>query len=163
MYFREALARAQEVEASVIDDSEIDENSADSFYKAADLLSSAQNVDGTPIFSPDIPTLLRDIGREVRDFGEAEAFTYDDRRRAVIRRRRREAIKNGSIYIGRILFFSSLFVVMSPETLGAAGSIASIIGLMDAVAPGTIRSLYEKIRVAFPVLPRLEAKDRKKK
>jgi transcriptional regulator with XRE-family HTH domain len=162
LYFREALARAQEVEASNFDDGADDSESADNFYRAAELLSSATRADGKPVFSSDIPTLLRDIGREVRDFGEAEAFTYDDRRKAVLRRRRKEAIKSGSIYLGRILFFTSLFVVMSPESLGAAGSVASIIGLMDAVAPGTVRGIYERARAAFPILPKLEVRAKKK-
>jgi DNA-binding XRE family transcriptional regulator len=163
LYFREALARAQEVESSNIEDDGTELDTSRSFYDAADLISNAQHSDGRPIFSSDIPTLLRDIGREVRDLGEAEAFTYDDRRKAVLRRRRKEAIKSGSIYLGRVLFFTSLFVVMSPESLGAVGSVASIMGLMDSLAPGTVRGIYDKIRVIFPVLPRLEIKEKKEK
>ncbi|WP_123876542.1 helix-turn-helix domain-containing protein [Fuscovulum blasticum] len=158
LYFREALARAQEVESSAIDESNSSVDPAASFGKAADLIASAVDKEGNPVFSPDIPTLLRDISREVRDFGEAEAFTYDDRRKAVIRRRRLEAIKSGSIYMGRFLFFTSLFVVVSPEALGAASSVASILGLMDQIAPGTIRSLYDSFRSVFPILPKLETK-----
>tara|TARA_R110002033_G_scaffold166919_1_gene205820 strand:+ start:70 stop:1308 length:1239 start_codon:yes stop_codon:yes gene_type:complete len=154
LYYREALAKAQLVEAEELDKG-AEETKYDVFYKVADLIDSAKSEDGMEIFDKDISTLLRDIGREVRDLDEAEAFSYDDKRRSALRRRRREAIKNGSIFVGRVLFFSSLFVVMSPASLATAGSVASILGLVEAMAPGSILSIYEKLRIALPILPRL--------
>lgn len=154
LYFREALAKAQQVEALPIDDDD-PISSYESFHAAAELLESVISEDGKQVFDGDIPTLLRDIGNEIRDLGEAEQFTTDDRRRAVMRRRRLEAVKNGSIYIGRVLFFTSLFVVLNPAALSAVGSVASILGLMDIIAPGSVRGIYEKLRVSFPILPKL--------
>lgn len=153
LYYREALAKAQEIEAAEIDDGATEGHQT--FYKVADLLEAAKTDDGFTVFDEDIPTLLRDIGKEVRDLEEAETFTVDPNRKAAIRRRRREALKNGSIFVGRILFFSSLFIVMSPAALGSAGSIASILGLVEAMAPGSVLDIYEKLRRALPILPKL--------
>lgn len=157
LYYREALAKAQLVEAEEVDDS-VEEASSEVFYKVADLIDSAKSDNGIEIFDKDISTLLRDIGREVRDLDEAEAFSFDEKRKAALRRRKREAIKNGSIFVGRVLFFSSLFVVMSPASLATAGSVASILGLVEAMAPGSILSIYEKLRLALPILPKLGRK-----
>lgn len=162
LYFREALAKAQSVETLPLEDVADEQAPAENFYEAASLLENAANSSGQPVFDEDIPTLLRDIGNEVRDLEEAERFTADPDRALVFRRRKREAIKNGSIYIGRVLFFASLFVVMTPSAFGTLGSVASILGLMDVIAPGSIRSIYERLRKAFPLLPRLGDDEQKK-
>lgn len=154
LYYREALARAQEVEAAEFDDES--GNGHASFYRIADLLGDVKGENDQQIFDEDISTLLRDIGREIRDLEEAETFSSDETRKVALRRRRREALKNGSIFVGRILFFSSLFIVMSPAALGAAGSIASILGLVEAAAPGSVLEVYERLRSAFPILPKLK-------
>lgn len=160
LYFRAALAKAQEVEAMPItDDIDEDHDPAENFYQAAELLDHVEAEDGRKVFDPDVSTLLRDIGNEVRNLKEAEVFTVDDNRKAILRRRRLLAVKNGSIYIGRVLFFASLFVVMNPAALGALGSVASILGILDVLAPGSIRGIYERLRESFPILPRLPQKN----
>lgn len=157
MYYREALAKAQMVEAEDLDES-VEETKYDVFYRVADLIDSAKSDQGLEVFDKDISTLLRDIGREIRDLDEAEHFTFDDKRKQALKRRKREAIKNGSIFVGRVLFFSSLFVVMSPAALGTVGSVASVLGLIETLAPGSILNIYEKLRLAFPILPKLHKK-----
>lgn len=155
LYYRAALARAQEVEAAPIDDSAAEPKPED-FYAVADQMELVQNEKGGRIVSEDIPTLLRDIGREIRDLSEAEAFTFDERRRLVYKRRRREAVKNASIYVGRFVFFTSLFVAITPGvSLSTLANIATIVGLIETSVPGSIMSIYEKLRQSFPILPRL--------
>lgn len=154
LYYREALAKAQVVEAAELD-ADLSGEEHHAFYKVADLIEQAVNDGGVKLYDEDIPTLLRDIGKEIRDIGEAETFSFDEKRKAALRRRRNEAIKNGSIFVGRILFFSSLFVVMSPAALATTGSVASILGLVETMAPGSVLSVYETLRRAFPILPKL--------
>ncbi|WP_146132818.1 hypothetical protein [Hasllibacter halocynthiae] len=160
LYFREALAKAQQVEALPMDDGASEEITADDFFQAADAVGSVRTPEGEPVFDEDIATLLRDIGGEVRDLSEAIQFTMDERRKEVLRRRRRQAIKNGSIYVGRVLFFSAFFIVALPGTFGVAGSIASILGVAEILAPGSVRSIYSRLQAAFPILPSLPASDR---
>ena len=83
LYYREALAKAQLVEAADVD-GELSGDEHQAFYKVADLIESAANENGIKVYDEDIPTLLRDIGREIRDIGEAETFSYDDKRKSAL-------------------------------------------------------------------------------
>lgn len=158
LYYREALANAQAVEAELVPD-DADLPKGDEFLKIADIIDEAKDTDGKKIFASDIPTLLRDIAREINEQQEAEMLTFEDARKKALRRRRVEAVKNGSLVVGRFLFFTSFIVVVDPVVaLGTAGSIASIMGLIEAVSPGSVRSHYEKLRQSLPFLPRFPAK-----
>ena len=154
LYYREALARAQQVEAIEVDDELAIELGAE-FADVADVLESAKTADGDKVFSDAIPTLLRDISSEIQEYAEAEILTNDDDRRKIMRRRRVEAIKNGSILVGRILIFASFVIVVDPMVaLTTAGSIASIVGIIQNESPGTVRRYYEKMRAVMPFLPK---------
>jgi len=155
LYFRAALAHAQEVDAATIDTTE-EEPSADDFIFVANSIEELQLEDGSKLVEGDIPIILRDIAREIQEMADAEELAYSVQRKGILRRRRREAIKNASIFVGRFLFCTTLFIVITPNfSLGAAGSIASIIGLLEAAAPGTIRSTYDRLRESIPILPKL--------
>lgn len=156
LYFREALAKAQEVEATdIITDVELDDGTQ--FNEVADILDQARGDDGAPLVSRSISTLLRDIASEMRDLTEAIAFTVDSTRKSILRRRKGEAFKSGSIYVGRFVFFGALIVAVGAGE--AFGSIAAVVTLMEAMAPGTIRGKYEALRERFPILPKLPEKD----
>ncbi|APX10329.1 hypothetical protein [Tateyamaria omphalii] len=155
LYFREALAKAQEVEATEIDaDAELDDGSQ--FNEVADILEQAKGDSGAPLVSRSISTLLRDIANEMRDLTEAIAFTMDLTRRSILQRRKVEAFKSGSIYVGRFVFFGALIVAVGAGEV--VGSIAGVVTLMETIAPGTIRGKYESLRERFPILPKLPEK-----
>lgn len=154
LHFREALAKAQEVEAAEIAEG-VELPRASEFDEIAGILADAKDEDGGAIFHKDISTLLRDLAREIRENEEAEILTSDEDRRRAFHRRRMEAIKNGSILVGRVLICASFFVVVDPAVaLATAGSLASVLGLIEQKAPGTIRQYYERLRSALPFLPR---------
>jgi len=154
LHYRESLARAQEVDAAKIDSSNIMITSSD-FLEVADSIESIKNKDGSSFIDEDVPILLRDIAKEIEELSDAENFTFSPERRNILRKKI-EAIKNGSIYVGRFLFFTSLFIVVMPvPALSVSGSIASILGVIEVAAPGTIKQCYEKIRIFLPVLPEL--------
>jgi DNA-binding transcriptional regulator YiaG len=163
LYFREALARSQEIEASDISsETQIDDGTQ--FKEIANLMEEAQSETGLKLISEDIPTILRDISTEMKDITEAINFSVDERRNEALRRRRAQAFKTGSVYVGRFVFFTALIsVVLDAGTLGIAGSIASILGVVEIASPGTIRAKYEMLREKFPVLPPLPEIDAKKK
>jgi len=160
LYFREALAKAQEIEALPFVEGASKGDSANQFFEAADLIESVAGKKKSPLYDPSIPALLKDIGNEVRSIEEEEAYTFNDERRRSLRRQKVLAIKNGSIFVGRVLFFSSLFLVVSPGALASIGSVASILGLVDVVVPGSMRQVYERLRISLPILPKLPTKDR---
>lgn len=155
LYFREALAKAQEVDAAGIDDVATVNDGAE-FRSVAELMEAAVTESGAAIVEDDIPILLRDIANEVRDLDEAEKFTGDPERRRIFQRRKSEAFKNGGIYVGRFVFFSALISSLAlPGVPEIVGTIASIVGLSETFSPGTIRAQYEKLREKFPALPGL--------
>lgn len=158
LYYREALAKAQQIDASLVPDgAEIPE--ASDFVEIADLIASAKDQDGESVFAEDISTLLRDISRDIEENKEAEILSTDPERKKALRRRRIEAVKNGSILVGRFLVFTALFVSVDPSVaLGTASSIATIVGVVEQAAPGTVRKYYERIREMLPFLPKFPSK-----
>lgn len=96
LYFREALAKAQEIDATDIADS-IRQSTGDEFRAVADLMESAESPLGEEIIDSTIPTLLRDIAGEIRDLDEAVTFTTDPDRRRILERRKNEAFKGDYI------------------------------------------------------------------
>lgn len=159
LYYKEALAKAQQVDAAVVPD-EAELPQGKEFLAIADVIESAVDEDGNRLFASDIATLLRDIGREASEQEEAEILTSDEARKVTLRKRRVEAIKNGSILVGRFLFFTSFFIVIDPGVaLSTAGSIASILGLIETSLPGTVRGYYDKLRQGLPFLPKLPTKE----
>ncbi|WP_405110416.1 helix-turn-helix domain-containing protein [Phaeobacter sp. BS52] len=155
LYFREALARSQEIEASEIsDETEIDDGTQ--FVEIATLMDKAQAETGAPLVNKDIPTILRDIAQEMRDISDAIAFSVDPARLKVLSRRRAQAFKTGSVYVGRFVFFGALMSAVSDGgVMSISGSLASILGVIEVAVPGTIRGQYEKLRQRFPILPAL--------
>lgn len=154
LYYREALANAQKVEEISIDP-DAAENADEDFSAVARELEKVKTPDGDPVFSDAIPTLLRDIASEIREYKETEILSSDPERKAVIKKRRGEAVKNGSILIGRFLIFASFIAVVDPTVaLATAGSIASIIGVIQNESPGIVRRYYEGLRERLPFLPR---------
>lgn len=162
LYFREALAKAQEIDsADIANEMAIDDGSQ--FEQIADLMDQAKTDTGIKLINSSISTILRDIANEMKEISDAMVFTIDERRKAVLAKRRSEAFKTGAVYVGRFVFFSALIAaVMSPSTIGYAGSLASIIGVIEVAKPGTVRSQYERLRETFPILPILPevARDR---
>lgn len=158
LYYREALAKAQQVDAIVLAEAaEIPE--ASDFSEIADLIASVKDEDGEAVFSDDIPTLLRDISREIEENKESEVLSSDSERRKALRKRRIEAIKNGSILVGRFLVFTAFFIAVDPAVaLTTASSIATIVGVVEQSAPGTVRKYYERIREMLPFLPKFPSK-----
>lgn len=160
LYFREALAKAQEIESADIV-AELDLDDGKQFSEIAELMEEAKSEHGEPLISKDIPTLLRDISREMRELSEAISFSYDQTRKNILSKRKSEAFKVGSVYVGRFVFFTALISsVSAPGVVGYVGSLASIIGVLEIAAPGTVRKKYEKLRETFPVLPQLPELDR---
>ena len=154
LYYKEALRRAQDVEAFRVDD-DSDLPTSDFFRDIADKIAAARDGSGQPLFDDDISVLLKDIAREIEEHEDNETVAVGENQKAAFRKRRIEAIKNGGILLGRFVFFASFFVIIDPlVALSTAGSIASIIGLLKAEAPGSLRKLYDRIREALPFLPR---------
>lgn len=153
LYYREALAKAQQVDAAAVA-SHANLPRADEFLEIASAIDQAKDEDGERIFDEDISTLVRDIAREIEENTEAEALSSDPERKKVFRRRRLEAIKNGSILVGRFLFFTSFFIAVDPTfALATATSVATVVGAVEQVAPGSVRRYYERLREALPFLP----------
>lgn len=155
LYFKEALAHAQEVDATGTVQ-EIADATGEEFFEVAAIMDKARTESGDVFVDPAIPTLLRDIGSEIRDMDENILLSSDERRRAVYQRRKGEAFKNGGVYVGRFVFFaaliSSVSVAGAPEIMTA---LSLMVGLAEAVAPGSIRLKYERLREKFQALPPL--------
>lgn len=155
LYFKEALARAQEVDSTEVfgETVEID---GDDFRSVAEIMETSQSENGEAFVDSSIPTLLRDIASEIRDLNESIALTSDPQRVAIFERRKNEAFKNGGVYVGRFVFFGALLASVSipgiPEIMTA---LSLMVGLTEGVAPGTIRARYEKLREKFQALPAL--------
>lgn len=159
LYFREALAKAQEIDAAEVRDV-VGESGGEELREVADLMETARADGGERIVDPAIPTLLRDIAGEIRDLDEAASFTIDPNRRLIFLRRKSEAFKNGGVYVGRFVFFSALVASLAIPGVGQiVGTLAAIVGLSEFVAPGTIRQQYDNLRAKFPALPPLPMVD----
>ena len=159
VFYREALAKAQEVNLAPMPEG-ADLPKGSDFYEVASIIETACDDDGEPIFDEAIPTLIKDIAREIRETEESEILSRDVETKRVLQKRRVDAVKNGSILIGRFLIFTSFFVVFDPlVSIGVAGSIASIVGLIEQSSPGTIRTYYERLRTSMPFLPKFPSKD----
>lgn len=160
LYFREALARSQEIDANELaDEAEIDDGTQ--FGEIANLMESAEISDGVSLMSKDIPTILRDIATEMKEMTEVISFTTSADRRRALMRRKAQAFKTGSVYVGRFVFFAALVTAVAGTQAGAvAGAVATIV---EVSAPGTIRGQYERLRESFPVLPSLPELKRKSK
>lgn len=155
LYFREALAKAQELDSAEVTEV-VNATDGAEFRRVADLMEQARTDAGESVIDPDIPTLLRDIANEIRDLDEAATFTSDESRRNVFRRRKSEAFKNGGVYVGRFVFFSALVSSLAIPGAGEVlGTIGAIVGITETFAPGTIRNQYEQLREKFPGLPNL--------
>jgi hypothetical protein len=160
LYFREALARAQEIESAILADAVmIDDGSQ--FREIADLMDDVKDETGKTIVSKDVSVILRDIAGEMKDTNNAMAFATSPGTKEVLRARLADAFKTGSVYVARFVFFGALIAATTqPGVVGYIGSIASIVGLLEASSPGTIRSKYERLREFLPILPALpESKD----
>lgn len=155
LYFRSALARAQEIQMISIDENS-SIPSSQPFYEVAETIRQAQQDQDQPFIDNDIPTLLIDIGNEIDEIEEAEKYTFNTNLRDSLKRRRIQAVKTGAVYVGRFVFFTSLFVVLTPSIPAvSAGGLASIVTVMEALAPGSVRGSYEKLREYLPILPKL--------
>jgi hypothetical protein len=155
LYFREALARAQEIDGTEVDDI-IRVSDGAEFREVAAIMEGASTTEGSPIIDASIPTLLKDIANEVRDLLDAATFTTDQRRKEILQRRKSEAFKNGSVYVGRFVFFTALLSSLAlPGAIEVLGVLGTIVGIAEAFSPGTIRAHYEKLREQFPALPNL--------
>jgi hypothetical protein len=155
LYFREALAKAQEIDGTEVQDV-VTVSDGIEFREVAAIMESAATNEGSPIIDRSIPTLLKDIANEVRDLSDAATFTTDERRKEVLQRRKSEAFKNGSVYVGRFVFFAALVSsLVLPGAFEVLGVLGTIVGIAEAFSPGTIRSHYEKLREKFPALPNL--------
>lgn len=156
LYFQEALAKAQKLEASEIGEISEDEDGSD-FYQIAEIMENARDAAGSPLVSKSIPTVLRDISLQMRDLRDAIIFNHGNSARlSILKRRRAEFFKTGSVYVARFVFVGALIAaVASPDALSVTGSIASIIGLIEQNSPGTLLKKYEALRRKFPLLPRL--------
>lgn len=158
LFYREALVKMQEVDAAHVAPHAELPNGAD-FSDVAALIEMANEEQGESLFDPAIPTLIRDIAREIEEAHENEILATDLERKRILRKRRVDAIKNGSILVGRFLIFTSFFVAFDPVvSLSVAGSIASVIGLVEQQSPGTVRAYYQRLRVAVPFLPKFPVK-----
>jgi len=155
LYFKEALAKAQEIDGAEVfaDPSDID---GEEFKAVADIMERSTSDDGNRFIDSSIPTLLREISNEIRELNDSILLTADERRVAIFERRKFEAFKNGSVYVGRFVFFSALLASVAvpgvPEIMGA---LSLMVALAEGVAPGSIRSRYERLREKFQALPKL--------
>jgi len=156
IHFRQALARAQEV-----DDQEINAHLIDfaeqSFAQTSELLSAVEKDDGSPLIDEEISSLLRDIAEEISQTRDTMELTNDPNRKAKLHLKIIRAAKNGSIYIGRLLFFGLVFTIPPPTVIatsvGFLGSLASILGILEITGVVSVRELYEQLRSKFPALP----------
>lgn len=154
LYYREALAKAQEIDAAQLAEN-AEMPKANDFFKIAGIIEDARDQDGERLFSQDISTLLRDVGRDVQENEENEILTTDDERKQILRRRRVEAVKHGAVVLGRFMIFASFVVAINPMmALATAGSVASILGLVEQKRPGLLRSYYDRLRGSLPFLPK---------
>lgn len=155
LYFREALAKAQEVDA--VEVRRVEQiNDGTEFRVVADLLDRARDDSDAQIVAPAIPTLLRDIAAEIREADDQLLLSSEPSRHDVLKRRKSEAFKNGGIYVGRFVFFSALLSSMAyPAVAEIFASLGTIVGLTEVVVPGSVRAQYEILREKFPALPAL--------
>jgi hypothetical protein len=162
LYFREALARAQEIESAIILDS-VNVDDGAQFREIADLMDAVTDETGNAIVSKDVTVILRDIAGEMKETSDAIQFSVSLVTKQALRNRLSDAFKTGSVYVARFVFFGALIAATTqPGVVGYIGSIASIVSLLEASSPGTIRAKYERLREFLPILPPLpEAKDRR--
>lgn len=155
LYFKEALARAQEVDAAGSVEGMTD-ITGEEFSQVADIMEAASLGTGEEIVDASIPTILRDIAGEIRDIDESILLSGDGRRGEIFMRRKSEAFKNGGIYVGRFVFFAALLSSITlpgmPEIMTA---LSLMVGLTESFAPGSIRGRYERLRQQFQALPAL--------
>lgn len=162
LYFRSALARAQEVKAAKIDP-EFADIAPDVFNETANLLSQVKKEDGSEFIDGEISALLRDISEDITQGLDARKYTTSEVRSTELLNSALENSKNGAVLIGRFLFFTTIFIVTPPTQLVAIisllGSLASIVGLINQQEESeNIKSKYDKIIKFLPDLPKLPEK-----
>lgn len=154
-HYSESLMRAQEVEAADVDEKQLDDASK-SILEAADLIRRMSEEEGREIVDAQIPTILQDIAKEVEEYQSAlQNPTLGEEQRKKLHIRYLEAVKNGAIFLGRFSFFFTAILVStsSAAAFSAAGSLASILGVIEIAKPGSIYWLYGKLQRAIPLLP----------
>ena len=154
-HFGEALLRAQEVEAADVKSDKLEGASSD-ISEAVDLLRKMSAEEGRDVVDQEILVILQDISEEISEYKSAmDSPILSPTNKEKMNRRYLDTVKNGAIFIGRITFFITVIMVTtsSASTFAAAGTIASILGVLEVAKPGTIYKIYSKFRAAIPLLP----------
>ena len=148
--FGEALAAARIVTSDKVDDS-IREHASGVFNDAVKHLDSIRSSSspGDPSIDIEVPAIVADVGREVEDLEQAVRQANDPNTRALRVARLKVAAFQGALLIGRLLLRSTSALL----THGAA--VAAIAGIVEVVAPGSVRAAYELLRIHIPDLPPL--------
>jgi transcriptional regulator with XRE-family HTH domain len=159
LFHRQALVQAQKVESAFLDDEGLKIEARD-FTAIASELEKLRSENGKSVVSAEITAIVRDIAREIAENADAERLTFGHERRKKIQDRRKEALKNGAIFVGRLVFFSALFITIGPASATVATSqLAAIATILDHLSPGSPRRLYRKMQQFFPLLPSLPLRE----
>lgn len=148
--FGEALSAARMVTSDKVDDAIVDEASK-LFSESVNQLEAIHRASrpDEPNIDIEVPAIVADIGKEVADLELAVSQANDPNSRSLRVARLKVAAFQGALLIGRILLRTTSAIL----THGAA--VASIAGIVEVVAPGSIRAAYELLRIHIPDLPPL--------
>jgi len=148
--FGEALSAARMVTSDKVDDA-ILEDASGLFIGAVKQLEAMcrESIPGDPTLHIEVPAIVADVGKEVAELEVAVSQANDPNSKSLRVARLKVAAFQGALLIGRILLRTTSAVL----THGAA--VASIAGIIEVIAPGSIRAAYELLKTHIPDLPSL--------
>lgn len=150
LYFGEALLNSQEVERASINDRVVSEASKIVKDAVAEIEKFTTPV-GHEEFVVDarISAILVEIENEIIDYETSwrQANTPSSKNEAATKIK--NSIKHVGIFIGRFILRMTSFSVR------ASVNVTVLMAAIETVIPGSFRSIYELIRLSFPLLPPL--------
>ena len=150
MYFGEALQSSQEVERANISDKIVSEASKIVSDAVAEIEKYTAN-SGAEDFVVDsrISAILVEIEKEIVDYESSWRQANTPSAINAAATKIKNSIKHVGIFLGRFILRVTSFGVR------ASANMTVLMAAIDALVPGSFRSIYEIIRLSFPLLPPL--------
>ncbi|WP_081972959.1 helix-turn-helix domain-containing protein [Paracoccus sanguinis] len=149
--FGEALVNIREVRPDKVSDSKIFEAPAEFINAAREINRHASDRQDDGRISPgidrEVVEIVNDIGTEAQELALAVKNSNDPSIRQIRSARLKSTIFHGALLLGRLILRSG------GAALSHAGSVASLVGIVEIARPGTVVSVYNMLRTVIPELP----------